>query len=163
MFGSVVPSHVVLDVEENMSICAKPAAQDPPQENPPTTTTGLNLSAPSFDPPTVPSLLVNGKGPVLLQTAKAKLFNPDRPEQTVEVRAVLDTGSQQSYTTKKVQDTLTLRPLRKRDMSVLTFGSSDQTSRAYDVVELGVQTKDEEADGVLLCSTDLPTSNIAAH
>ena len=128
----------------HVSICAKPAAPDPPQENPSTTTTGLNPSAPSFDPPTIPSLLVNAKGPVLLQTAKVKLFNPDRPEQTVEVRAVLDTGSQQSYTTKKVQDTLTLRPLRKRDMSVLTFGSSDQTSHDYDVVELGVQTKDGE-------------------
>ena len=126
-----------------MSICAKPAAPDLPQENPPTTT-GLNPSAPSFDPPTVLSLLVNAKGPVLLQTAKVKLFNPDRPERTVEVRAVLDTGSQQSYTTKKVQDALTLRPLRKRDMSVLNFGCRDQTSHAYDVVELGVPTKDGE-------------------
>ena len=29
-------------------------------------------------------------------------------------------------------------------MSVLTFGSSDQTSHTYDVVEVGIETKDGE-------------------
>jgi len=73
-----------------------------------------------------------------------KLFNPEYPGQTVEVRAILDTGSQQSYATSKVKDALSLRCHEKRTMSVMTFGASDKRTQTYDVVRIGVTTRDSQ-------------------
>ncbi len=88
-------------------------------------TTGLNPSSPPFQSPTTTStLLVSARGPVLLQTAIIKLFNAEEPKRSIEVRAILDTGSQQSYATKRVKDALALKCLEKRTMSVMTFGAS---------------------------------------
>ena len=88
------------------------------------------------------TLLVKAKGPVLLQTARVQLFNPDDPGRSVEVRAILDTGSQQSYTTEKVKDALLLNCHERRVMSVVTFGASDKKTQIYDVVRVGVTTRD---------------------
>ena len=83
---------------------------------------------------------------MLLQTARVKLFNSENPERSIEVRAVLDTGSQQSYATKKVKDVLALRchMHEKQTMSVLTFGKSDKKTQTYDVVRIGVTTRDSQ-------------------
>ena len=46
--------------------------------------------------------------PILLQTARAKVRNAEQRNHgpTVEVRAILDTGSQRSYVTTRVQRAL---------------------------------------------------------
>ena len=62
----------------------------------------------------------------------------------MEVRAVLDTGSQQSYATQRVQDALALESHGKRTLSVMTFGSRNQNTQACDMVRLGVVTQDGE-------------------
>ena len=137
------------------SICAKTSSEEKKssgQVGPPVA--ALSPAAPSFQPPTTTStLLVNARGPVLLQTARVKLFNPENPKRSIEVRAVLDTGSQQSYVTKKVKDVLTLRCHEKRTMSILTFGVSDKKTRTYDVVRIGVTTKDgQEQEMEFICT-----------
>ena len=95
---------VVCGGKHHPSICAKtsPREKEPAAQTEPPVT-GLNPAASPFQSPTTTSmLLVNARGPVLLQTAKVKLFNPENPERGIEVRAILDTGSQQSYVTDKV-------------------------------------------------------------
>ena len=45
------------------------------------------------------SMYVDVKTPVLLQTARASVFQPNRPSLTTIVRIILDSGSQRSYVT----------------------------------------------------------------
>lgn len=54
----------------------------------------------------------------------------------------VDNVSQKSYATKKVKDALSLRCHEKRSMSVVTFGVSDERTLTYDVVRIGVTTRD---------------------
>lgn len=61
------------------------------------------------------SLCVNAKHTILLQTARAMVFNPEVPQSTMEVRIVLDSGSQRSYITG------------------MSFHSSQQQNVHYDV------------------------------
>lgn len=139
------------------SICTKASSREKePSGQVEAPMTALNPAAPSFQPPTTSStLLVNARGPVLLQTARVKLFNPEYPGQTVEVRAILDTGSQQSYATSKVKDALSLRCHEKRTMSVMTFGASDKRTQTYDVVRIGVTTRDSQKQEMEFVCTPL--------
>ena len=148
---------IVCGGRHHSSICA----ENSPKEKEPsgqvgTPLTGLNPVAPSFQPPATTSmLLVNARGPVLLQTARMKLFNPENPKRSIEVRAILDTGSQQSYTTEKVKDALSLRCHEKRKMSVMTFGASDKRTQTYDIVRIGVTTKDGQKEDMEFVCTPL--------
>ncbi len=54
----------------------------------------LNPDAPTFPAPGTTSLWVNTKRAVLLQTARTEVFNPAMPQSSLEVRIVLDSGSQ---------------------------------------------------------------------
>ena len=136
---SVAPSYVVPRVE---------GEREPPS-------TLLNPAAPTFQhPATTFTLLVNARGQVLLQTARVRLFNPDNPRRSVEVKAILDTGSQQSYTTEKAKDALLLDCHGKRAMSVVTFGASDKKTQIYDVVKVGVTTRDgQEQEMEFVCTS----------
>lgn len=112
MVGSAIQRYAVLHVEE--STVHRSVPRPPPREELAASTeppvTGLNPVASPFQPPmTTSMLLVNARGPVLLQTARVKLFNPENPERMIEVKAILDTGSQQSYATDKVKNVLSLR------------------------------------------------------
>ena len=80
-------------------------------------------------------------GAVLLQTAKMHIYNPDNPARSLLVRVILDTGSQRSYTTRRIQDDLDLMPSSKQRMSIVTFRSDNQRTRVYDLVKVGVKTK----------------------
>ena len=61
----------------------------------------LNPGASPFQPNTSANttMLVDGRGAVLLQTAKMSIYNPINPERLLTVRAIFDTGSQRSYVT----------------------------------------------------------------
>lgn len=47
---------------------------------------------------------------VLLQTARATVYNPQKPQLSLRVRAILDSGSQRSYVTNKIKSALSLTP-----------------------------------------------------
>ena len=110
---------VVCGGKHHPSICTKssPREKEPAAWTEPPVT-GLNPAASSFQPPmTTSMLLVNARGPMLLQTAKVKLVTHENPERRIEVRAILDTGSQQSHVTDKVKNALSLRFHERRTMS----------------------------------------------
>ena len=101
----------------------------------------LNPEAAPFPKPST-SLLVVARGAVLLQTATVHAYNPDKLGCSIDIRAILNTGSQQSYASQCVNDALALKYCRKQTTSGMTFSSSDQVARACDVVRLGLVTKD---------------------
>ena len=71
-----------------------------------------------------------------------RICDPEQPEQAIEARAILDTGSQQSYATNRVKETLQLTPHRHQSLSIMTFGSNDRKAQTCEVVKILVVTRD---------------------
>ena len=111
------------------------------EANSDSTASSLNPGAKPFQHPSA-SLLVGAKGAILLQTASVQVCDPERPERSMNVRAILDTGSQQSYASQHVKDTLLLKPRRKHVLSMMTFGSNDLKTCACDVIRVDLTTRD---------------------
>ena len=68
----------------------------------------------------------NSSTPVLLQTAQAIVYNPQRPECKVKARIILDSGSQRTYLTDNLKNILQLPVLERKQVSIKTFGSTDE-------------------------------------
>ena len=102
------------------------------------------VAAGAVQVPVTSSMCVNSPTPILLQTAKAIVYDASQPESTssLEVRAILDLGSQRSYVTVRVQEALNMRKVRSESMIIKTFGSENR--RTCDIVELGIVTKNGE-------------------
>ena len=96
------------------------------------------------------TLHVNSRTPILLQTAKAAVCDASRDEPKLEVRAILDLGSQRSYVTTRVREALNLKRIRAESMIIKTFGSVRGDHRVCDIVELKMTTK---AGSPLIVST----------
>ena len=92
--------------------------------------------------PTTSSMCVNSPMPILLQTARAVVYDANQPRSilSLEVRAILDLGSQRSYVTARVREAIDMRKVRSESMIIKTFGSDKEDKRTCDVVELGVVT-----------------------
>ena len=91
------------------------------------------------------NLSVGARTPVLLQTARLKLYNPDGDSRVFfEVRAILDGGSQRTYVTSRVKDRLNLATRRVECLRVKTFGTEKAQDKCCEVVELGVHTQTGE-------------------
>ena len=61
---------------------------------------------------------------------------------TVEIRAILDTGSQRTYVTTRVKDNVRARTLYSEDIVIKTFGSEWGERRLCDVIHLRIATND---------------------
>lgn len=105
-------------------------------------TVGLNPEAEPFKPPTSTALWTNGNHAVLLQTAQAKVCNPEDKQHWRNIRIVLDSGSQRSYVTNKVREGLGLCTVRTQAMAITTFGSKGGQECQCDVVRIAVHTSD---------------------
>ena len=77
--------------------------------------------------------------PVLLQTAQAVVFNPQQPGCKVKVRIILDNGSQRTYLTDNLKNTLRLPSQQKKQDSIKTFGSTDERLEQVDVAAFGIE------------------------
>jgi hypothetical protein len=72
--------------------------------------------------------------PVLLQTAKMVIDDASRgPVTTMEVRAILDTGSQRSYVKNDVREALNLKHLRSESLVIKAFGTDREDTRLCEV------------------------------
>ena len=85
------------------------------------------------------SMYVDVKTPVLLQTARASVFQPHRPLLTTVVRIILDSGSQRSYVTDMVRKNLALRTEQAETVVMKTFGCHEKV-QICDVVKLAFKT-----------------------
>ena len=73
-----------------------------------------------------------------MQTAKAVIHQPHDTQVSLEVRLILDGGSQRSYVTERVQRLLNLRASREQSLSIATFGSSKGSTRVCPVVDVSL-------------------------
>lgn len=92
---------------------------------------------------------------IMLQTAQAIVFNTLDPTQHSVVRLLLDTGSQNSYITESVCNELKLGS-KKRNMSIMTFGSKAPTSQSCNIREVGMETKGGLSKALSLSMLSVP-------
>ena len=92
--------------------------------------------------PTSSMHYVDAKVPVLLQTARACVYNTEQSQSAMEIRIILDSGSQRSYVTTRVKETLGLRSESAEVMLIKTFGSDVEKRHTCEAVSLGMKMKD---------------------
>ena len=66
--------------------------------------------------------------------------NPKRPKSEVEVRLLLDGGSQRSYISERAQQLLQLHAIDEHSLSVATFGSTG-ADKVCPIVEVNMCLK----------------------
>ena len=82
------------------------------------------------------TLYVNTHATILLQTAKVVVKNGDSLAH--EARAILDLGSQRSYVTASLRQTLKLKVIRSEALVIKGFGSERAVSSQCDIVEVRI-------------------------
>ena len=87
---------------------------------------------------------------MLLQTARTYAHNPGNPWQSMEVRILLDSGSQRSYITEQAQRQLSLLPEREQRLSIATFGATREEPKTCPVVNVELKLKDNNTIRVSL-------------
>ena len=92
--------------------------------------------------PTSSMHYVDAKVPVLVQTARTCVYNTEQSQSAMEIRIILDSGSQRSYVTTRVKETLGLRSESAEVMLIKTFGSDAEKRHTCEVVSLGMKVKD---------------------
>ena len=102
----------------------------------------LNPNAASFTTPTTTSLLVGTKKTMMLQTARATIYNPTAPHPPLQVRMILDSGSQRSYITCGVKDALNLEAEGEQVTSIVAFGSKEPSTQKCMIVRIGMNLHD---------------------
>ena len=79
---------------------------------------------------------MNTHATILLQTAKVVVKNGDSLAR--EARAILDLGSQRSYVTASLRQTLKLKVIRSEALVIKGFGSERAVSSQCDIVEVRI-------------------------
>ena len=118
-----------------------PAPKDPPpmgrvgpsSQPSPDPNLGLNPNASTFSSS---SLLTMANQAVLLQTALTSIYEPRRPQDTLRVRLILDSGSQHSYISSQAKEALHLVPEDECHLAVATFGSKRGEAQRCEVVRM---------------------------
>lgn len=128
--------------KHHTSICDGGGTRNPSLATPqaPVTPT-LDPDAPPFES-TATTLCAGEMKTVLLQTAKARVYNPSSSSQPArELRVLLDSGSQRSYITERARSLLKLDSEGEQRLSIATFGSTREDPKVCAVVKIGMELK----------------------
>ena len=104
----------------------------------PANSTTLNPSATPFTS-TSSNLCSSKNKTVLLQTARAQIYNLSTPRHPVEVRLLLDSGSQRSYLSERARAMLALESVGEQKLAISTFGSTQEQQQSCPVVKVGMK------------------------
>uniref|UniRef100_A0A1X7TJH0 Uncharacterized protein n=1 Tax=Amphimedon queenslandica TaxID=400682 RepID=A0A1X7TJH0_AMPQE len=116
---------------------------------------GLNPKTPSFDMPIPTKTYYAGVNEAtFLQVACAHICNLNDPSKKICVHILLDSGSQCSYITKGACKKLGLNSLGTKIMSILNFGSRQESPVNCDIVKVGLLTKDDSCIELKLLSIE---------
>ena len=88
------------------------------------------------------ALYTGAQTPILLQTAQLQLFNLNAGRPRTVARAIMDSGSQQTYITCHLRDELNLQTMGTESLRIKIFGTTESHNALCDVVQLGIHTKD---------------------
>ena len=125
------------------------SSQSTSMHQPPKTSTSQNSQ------PSVVSMFIDVRTPVLLQTARAVVYKPGAPAVAQTTRIIFDTGSQRSYIASRVRNTLELLTERTETLVVKTFGSKAGFPQACDIVNVALKTR--SGDDMVIPLLTVPT------
>ena len=131
----------------HVSICTGEVARNTTRSSTTSVTGHSTLQAQSLgsvnsNTPTTTSLqCASSKVPVLLQTARVDVLNPDNSSVSMSVRILFDSGSQRSYITEKLKESLSLTPCSSETMLMNTFGSDKGSKQSCDVVAVSLSLR----------------------
>ena len=100
---------------------------------------GLNPNVPPFE--TTTTLCTDRIQTVFLQTARVVVYHPSNPSISLEVRLIMDGGSQRSYLSERARDLLGLQTIEEQSLSIATFGSTKGHAKVCPVVNVGMYLK----------------------
>ena len=126
----------------HVSICPRTADKQP---NTPASDARVppgEVSGTPEAPPTTNSLCAGGHRNILLQTARLELIRSGGNGPLISARAMLDSGSQRTYVTNRLRDQLRLPTVSTERIRIKTFGSTESCDDSFDVVHLGIKTKE---------------------
>ena len=121
---------------------------------PPRTSASQDLYVPTT------TALVGSHTPILLQTVKIAVCGTSQGF-NLEVRAILDPGSQRSYVTTRVREIIRLKRVQSENMNIKPFGSTTGDQQVRDVVELKILMKN--IDPLILAAVVVPHICDAIH
>ena len=69
-------------------------------------------------------------------------YNPEAPHHSIEIRVLLDNGSQRSYLSERAMKLLNLTITGQQKLSIATFGSNQENHQVYSVVNVNMKVKE---------------------
>ena len=87
-------------------------------------------------------MLTMANRPVLLQTAFTSIYDPRKPEERLQVRLILDSGSQHSYISRRAKEALHLIPEDECQLAIAAFGSKRSEQQRCEIVRVRAKTCD---------------------
>ena len=133
--------------KHHTSICDKgkagsPTFKPPSHTAPSDSPSAMNPAASPFTSSSTTSCCAGSKAKnVLLQTAKAVVFNPRRPQYRTTASIVFDSGSQRSYVSEELSQLLQLKSLGSKHLTILTFGRRAQEPVKCERMEIGINER----------------------
>eukprot|EP00795_Rhopilema_esculentum_P016014 gene16014-7350_t len=90
--------------------------------------------------PSTSTLFVDAKNAVLLQTAKGYISPATNSQQTAAARLIFDSGSQRSYISARLRDSLALPTVGRETLTIKTFGEEEGEIKVCDVTQFCVRS-----------------------
>ena len=80
-----------------------------------------------------------------------RAVNPDDPNKSVNLRVILDSGSQRTYITKNAREILRLTTVSKENVVIKVFWSDDDEINSYDLVVLKLASLNDDFEINVKC------------
>ena len=90
--------------------------------------------------PSATTMFVDVKKSVLLQTAKGFISKAQNPEQSTVARMIFDSGSQRSYISERLRDSLALPTVSRETLTINAFGEDTGKLKNCDVTQFCVRS-----------------------
>ena len=127
--------------KHHTTICSKSSIHKDTQEST-DKSVQLNPQAKPFNSAHTVQLYANASKSILLQTAQAHICNPTAlTVPPMQVRIVLDNGSQRSYISELARNQLSVRSQGTQVMSIATFGRRGNNPQLCDTVTIELKLK----------------------
>ena len=91
-------------------------------------------------------MYVGTRTSILLQTAKVNIYKPGMQENRINVRLILDSGSQRSFVTTRVKNQLNLDAEGTENLMIKTFGGKAEELQTCEFLHFNIETESTYPD-----------------
>ena len=92
---------------------------------------------------TTTNLHVSSQNSILLQTAPAKVSSPGEERKSENIRVIFDSGSQKTYVSQRVKESLSLKVIGKDRLLIKVFGDERPRVKEAEIVQIALKSVDD--------------------